>query len=244
VRLKINSLAIRALLLFALALPAFTPLLTWITPILGSNVAPIFSLMAMHLAYGFLIWGVIAWMFGSNVLVRTFAFAAPLALIVVLTGALIGSIPLIGVFIQGGKSSASITEGYVKQFTQMMVFIPFALLAVMCFPAAEVIERASLRHGRPRKALVLLAVAVRIFQVIFDAIRSYLNAWREENPRLIWPRVRADIGSIHKWRSLPLWFVGASTTWAIALAIHTVDQIPPIVDQLDRLNSGGSDGDK
>ena len=233
--MRIHSLWLRLATLIALALPAFTPILDYLD--VASHLPqgiPLAVLRTLpYIGYGAILFLVVVRTVGAVGLTRLLAVGIPLALVVSITRALLPSLPVVGTFLQGSKTIESIDEAAIDQMITMFTVVPLALFIVQCFPPAELISRMRQRAGVVSENAIRLAIALRIYTVVTDAIASFWRAWIEENPSLLLPRHRSEATSTQKFFKFPFWFLGAARTWALALITYTIEQIPSLIHQLD-----------
>ena len=121
----------------------------------------------------------------------------------------------------------------MEQLFTMLVVIPLGMLFIHSFPPAELISRLRSPSGQVSEWVVRIAITLRIYSMVVDAIAAFHAAWSEENPKVLLPRHRKDIGGTDKLWKLPMWFLGAAATWGLALVTYCIEQIPQLVAQLD-----------
>jgi hypothetical protein len=125
----------------------------------------------------------------------------------------------------------------IFRLIMIMVSFPFVLFAITSFPAANLLQKVTVRSTERRNKLVVhCALFLRIFQHVLEVTTTTFTAWREENPEVILPRFRDD------WRGSPLgrlgfisWFRMAVWTWCLALTLQTVLLVPIVVKDFKRL---------
>ena len=199
-----------------------------------ANVMPQSLLgVIVFIMYAAIVYAIIILTFGLQGLTQMLAVSIIVALTVVLTMAAFSKVPVLGDWLQGSKASVQIDIKAVEQFFTMLVVIPLGLLIVHSFPPAELISRLRTPDGVVSERAVRLAIALRIYSIVVDAVAAFYAAWMEENPSVLLPRHRKDIGGTDKLWKLPLWFFGAAATWALALVTYCIEQIPQLVTQLD-----------
>jgi hypothetical protein len=233
--LRIRSLTLRLVLLLLLCIPAFNrAMLDAIVPNSWATHLPPPLLSALDfVAYAVVVYAVVVWTFGWKGLTQMVALATVLALTVVLTMAASSKAPLVGEWLQGSKAVGQIDATALGQFFTMLVVIPLGLLVIHSFPPAELISRLRSPAGEVSEWAVKLAILLRIYSIVVEAVSGFYAAWSEENPKVVLPRHRKDIGGTDKLWKLPLWFFGAAGTWGLALVTSCVEQIPQLVTQID-----------
>lgn len=246
--MSIRPLFVRFIVLILIALPAFTPVLGAfdLSPYFPEGVPkPVLQLLP-YIAYATILFLVVVFTTGAIGLVRLLAIGIPLALVVSITKVLLPKIPILGVYLQGSKTDTNINEAALLQLVTMMTVIPLALFVVQCFPPAEIISRIRDNSKPVSENAIRLAIVLRIYTVVSDAIASFWKAWIEENPSFLLPRHRSEATSTQKIYRFPFWFIGAAKTWALALITYTIEQIPSLIHQLDTTlsSAGDSNGNK
>jgi len=233
--LRIRSLSLRLALLVLLAVPAFNRnILDTLLPtsLIHQLPLPLLSVLAF-VAYSIVVYAIVVWTFGIKGLTQMLALAVVLGLTVVISMAAISKAPILGDWLQGSKTLAQVDAKAVEQFFAMLVVIPLGLLIIHSFPPAELICRLRSPTGTISEHAIRVAIVLRIYSMVADAISSFYAAWSEENPKVFLPRHRKDIGGTDKLWKLPMWFFGAAATWGIALVTYCIEQIPQLVTQLD-----------
>ena len=245
--MSIRSLAVRFIVLLLIALPVFTPALNVIdlSPYFPVGVPkPVLQLLP-YTVYATVLFIVVVFTIGALGLARLLAVGIPLALVVSITRALLPRIPVLGDYLQGSKIDTNIEEAALQQLVTMITVVPLALFIVQCFPPAEIITRMRGDSKHISENAIRLAIVLRIYTVVSDAIASFWKAWIEENPSLLLPRHRSEATSTQKIYKFPFWFLGAAKTWALALITYTIEQIPSLIHQLDiTLSSAGDSNGK
>jgi hypothetical protein len=233
--MRIRRLSLRFAALFLLIFPSLTPLLNMVSvlPYLPAGVPVGVAKTLPYIGYGGVAFSIIVWTVGPAGLVRLLAAAIPIAMAVAFARAVVPNIPLIGQFLQGSKTDEDVAAAALLQFVTMLIVIPLPLFAVQCFPLAEFILRFRQKFGSISETGIRVAIALRIYSAVIDAIASFWRAWVEENPGRILPRHRSEASSMQKFLKFPLWFIGAGRTWSFALLIYAIEQIPPLIYQLD-----------
>lgn len=233
--LNVTSLKLRFFLLVVLAAPAFTNIhdtvdfAVWLPAAVPGAIADSIG----WIAYGAVVFSIISWTLGGSTLSKLLSVAVTLAMLLAFFRAGLPRIPILGEFFQGSKIDVNPSEAAFAQFVVMMTVIPLALFVVECFPAAEILSKMRLGIEPPSEYLILLAIWLRVYTIVLDAVGYCLLAWKEENPIFLLPRHRNDTTSVQKLTKLALWPIGAAKTWAIALVTYTIEQIPELMCQLD-----------
>jgi hypothetical protein len=233
--LKIKSLTFRFLAILLLAIPAFIPVAknNYIQNLFPNTIPTPLIQLCIFLIYTVLIYFSVLITFGINGLTKLLSIATVLALVVCLTQAITPHIPIIGTLLIGTKSVESLQAASLAQFINMMTVIPLGLFCVYCFPASEIISKIKLKSGRVPEYIVYIAIVLRLFIIVIEGIATFKRAWWEENPKIILPRFMAEVSSTQKLWKFPVWFIGAGKTWAFALIIYTLEQIPALIHHLD-----------
>lgn len=233
--MRITPLWLRFFVLTLLAVPAFTPVLNSVSIIehIPAGVPPAIAKASVFLAYALVLFAIIVVTIGIAGLTRLLAVAIPLALVVSITRALLPEIPFIGAFLQGSKPIQGVDVASFDQLVTMLTVIPLALFVVQCFPASEFILRMRKNRDSVSENTVRAAILFRVYVVVTDAIASFRKAWTEENPRVLLPRYRSEATSTQKILKFPFWFFGAAKLWSLALITYSIEQIPPLIHQLD-----------
>lgn len=234
---------IRLIFFILIGLPPFTK---WPLNKFETTTDPFLNL-ALWLGYAFFIWMLI---FITTKPKQFLSFLAP-ATLIALTTAMLGAAfirlipPLSGK--DGQISLESISFEMTKLLIIMMAVIPYALLFVNSFSVSGIIKKTSEMAGKKKSKIVHLALAFRVFQHVGEVFTNLLLVWREENPRIIWPRFSRDWDSF--WEILkcfPRWFMISIKSWCYALFIHTLKAVPFFAQELSKINKirDSSKGDK
>lgn len=195
-------------------------------------------------AYAIFIWLVIFLSIGLERLLQWLSAATVLGLTIVVLGVILRKLHiwelLHGLF--GTSANATANAGQdeldlIYRLFMIMISLPFALFFINSFPASNLLGKVSVRSPERRHKLrVHAALALRVFQHVFEVATTTLVAWREENPELLLPRFRDDWrGSVFgrlgflKWVRIAIW------TWCLTLTLQTLLIVPIVVRDFKRL---------
>jgi hypothetical protein len=234
--MRINNMRARLAVLIIIFFPLFIPVIGMfdVSNHLHHETPEQIAKIVPYLIYAFIVYFLISFTFGLTGLSGLLLIATPIALSVSLARGLTPHIPYIGDFLQGSKPDADRSFLSIMQFVKMLILIPGPLFIMRCFPAHEIISKIQLSKKSP-EYLIKFAIISRMFVVVTEAVSKFWGAWREENPRLILPRYRIDISTSQKLVKSPLWLLGASKTWCFALVVYSMEQIPPLIYQIDNV---------
>lgn len=197
-------------------------------------------------AYAIFIWLLILLSIGLERLVQWLSAATVVGLTVVISGGVLRKLHLWDLLqsLFGTAATSTVTTAagqdeldLIYRLIMIMITLPLALFAINSFPASNLIQKISVRsHDRRHKLRVHCALALRVFQHVFEVATTTLVAWREENPELLLPRFRDDwrgsaVGRLGflKWVRIAVW------TWCLALTLQTVLIVPILVRDFKRL---------
>ncbi len=192
-------------------------------------------------AYVCFIWGFVFVCVGVNRLIDWLSTAFMLALVLLLTGALLRKL---GVwhFIEellrvAPKDPDVVNLALIAQFFKVIATYPLALLTLVSFPASDLVRWASqLSSRRPRTWTLRLAILLRMLQNVAEVVTRCMVAWREENPQLIVPRFRADWhGSLFSRLGILSWAKDLLIIWPRTVAMQSLQAVPFVVRDFRRL---------
>lgn len=231
---KVNPWWLRLLLLIVIGSPIVGGL-----PRLLAATDPMTELAACT-GYAIFVWLVIYLSVGGKQLLFYLEPAVLLALTTAFTGAVVRK--LVPALFGGGDGSALMSLALVKLFVTMLTVLPYAIFCINCFSARGLLLASTAKAARGSAYAQRAAVVLRTFQHVSETFISLLDVWREEHPRRVWPRFHADwarskLGTLNAMT----WLGHAVVVWAVALLVHSIAAIPPLVDEIDRFSAGGED---
>lgn len=218
---------LRLMLLCAIGLPLFQ----------GMHLPPgrdgVFEQLAARTAYAALIWLLILLNVGVDRLLTYMASACVLALTTVLLGALFKRLlPVLA----AGMTTVDVSARLATLFLTMMTAVPYALFAVSCFSAADLIARARQQVQRGDRWAPHIALALRMVQHVGEVFANLMMVWGEEHPARVLPRFKSDWArSALAKTGIVTWGAEAVAAWSFALLIHSLEIIPALVDDLTRV---------
>jgi hypothetical protein len=129
------------------------------------------------------------------------------------------------------KSSLQFQLGLLYRFVVIIATSPLLLLAVHSFPASEGVRWVSKRGASRRTYFVLrLSLFLRILQLVAETVPRHILAWKEENPKVIWPRFRDNWqGSIPKKATVAKWVLQSVAAFCQSLAMQVLEALPMVV---------------
>jgi hypothetical protein len=234
--MRVKNLWARFALLVIIFFPIFIPIIGFYdaSVYMPHEIPDQIKNMVPYLIYMAIVYFFIVRTFGLAGLGGLLLIATPIALSVSLARGITPHIPYVGIFLQGSKPDIDRNFLSIMQFVKMLVLIPGPLFVIKCFPAHELISKIKTSKNKP-EYLIKIAIISRMFVVVTEAVSKFWNAWNEENPNLILPRYRIDISTSQKLVKSPLWLLGASKTWCFALVVYCIEQIPPLMYQIDNI---------
>ena len=199
----------------------------------------LFSDMGNWIGYSVFIWIFIYMCVGINKLTSWLGLGAILGLVIIVTGV---ALPNLGIWdavsaVFGEVQPESQIEKVQRELDlifrliMIMTSFPFFMLAIQSFSAAGIFN-AAVRRGASGGAYfyIVIAVFLRVFQHVFEVFEKLLMAWQEENPRLVLPRHRADLGaSVLSPLKITKWWWSSTWIWCQALLIHSLLFVPVAV---------------
>lgn len=226
-------------------------LVLFATPLFGLGNLPVelkpdavFQGLAAWIAYAVFAWLIVGLAVGIDRLLSWLCVGVVFGLTVTVSGALMRHMKLWEViehfvdYVSHHATSVSSNEAdLVRRMIVIMIAIPYSMLLLDSFPASDILRRAA-RPGQSRFAGFWLAVAIflRVFQHVFEVAGRLFLAWREENPRVLWPRHRQDW---HGWGSglgFLRWTKSAIWAWSVTLLEQAVLFVPTAVRDWIRIN--------
>jgi hypothetical protein len=247
--MKIKSIrppALRLLLLMLLGLPAlfYWPLTTLITE------KDSLGFLALLMVYCALITLVIIWEVGSEEWARWFSAAMVLAVVTLAPafGFLKGwelwdkfrgsetaveQPAAVGTKAAANKPVSSNDEDRKKWVwnklrvgVTIVTVLPYALLVVNCFSVSGAIRRVTEFGLRTQILMKHTLIGLRVLQHVAEVLPPIVLVWREENPQLIIPRFRDDLGGIFdRAAKCSAWFCSAIWLWVRAGLTFAVEPI-------------------
>ena len=236
---KINPWWIRFLLLVLIGIPSFSSLPIsilsehniidiFLEP--NSPLIPVFS----WLSYAVFIWLFILLFSGLPKLIEFLTVASVFGIAIVLFKSTLGKLP----FISGDASSIEINVMSIVLLIKILTMIPYALLSVHSFSFTAIMIRISDKATKGGKVLLHLAIFLRSFQFTIEKFTSLLTVWTEENPKRISPRYKLDLRGnllVKMFKYLD-WIRNAAFSWVISSLINTLEVVPVLVEQTNRIS--------
>lgn len=242
---KIKPWWIRFLLLALIGIPSFTSLpistlsehnivVIFLEP--NSPLIPVFS----WLSYAVFIWLFILLFSGLQKLIDFLTVATIFGIAIVFFKSTLGKLP----FISGGASSVEININSIVLLIKILTMIPYALMFVHSFSFTSLMVRISDKATTGGKLLLHLAIFLRSFQFTIEKFTSLLTVWNEENPKKISPRYNLDLRGnlllkVYKYLD---WIRNAAFSWAISSLINTLEVVPVLVEQTNRISKKKKNG--
>jgi hypothetical protein len=228
---------VRLMLLIIIGLP---PLTGWpFFDIAHSSIvteytsgAPGIGVILPWILYAVFIWLFIALFAGADVLLNFGSIAGILGLTLLFWKATLGRLPILA----GDKNALDISIAAVLQLVQIFTIVPFVLFLVHSFSAAGVLLWLS-RHAQGRSGVAVHVVLfMRVFQSVVEAFVRLLDAWREENPRVIFPRFPGKMDrSLLNRRQWFGWVARTAWAWCVASLVFGLEPIPSLVDETKKV---------
>jgi hypothetical protein len=214
-------------------------------PLLGLGNLPtelhaesLFRSLGAWIAYAIFIWIIIGLAVGLDQLLSWLFVGVIFGLTVAVTGALLRHIHLwefieqLVAYVSNQAVSASSDEAVlVWRMIVTMIAVPYSLLMLESFPASDILHRVA-RPGRSKRKVLWLAAAIflRVFQHVFEVAGNLFVAWKEENPRLLWPRHRDDWhGYGSGFKGVLKWIISAIWAWSVTLLEQAMLFVPTAV---------------
>ena len=207
----------------------------------GLHEAHFFSDLGKWTAYAVFIWLFVVLCAGLKRFIDWLSVASLFGLTVMFSGALLrkaGVWLLLEKALMGVHTSAEqqVMDLFFR-FIVILVSYPFALLMINSFPAADIMRWVSRRSAtRAGSTAVVVAMFIRMLQVVSEVVTRAMLAWKEENPAVVLARFRADwMGSPFHRVAILQWARLAISAWCGVIAIQTFETVPVIVRDFRRM---------
>jgi hypothetical protein len=191
------------------------------------------------LGYAMFLWSFVVLCVGFDKLLQWLAIGIAFGLTLVFGGAIVGKLGVwellhntIGVVLPpGSRDPVQRDLDLIFRLIMVATSLPYLLLVLHSFPAAEVFTAAVRQGTRSRaKTLVSVAVFLRLFQHVFELFTTFLTAWQEENPQMVVPRHnRAFYDGIKGSLRTGSWAKDSIGVWCLALLSHSFLFVPVVV---------------
>lgn len=199
----------------------------------------VFDDLAEWTAYSLFIWILVGLVVGLHRLIAWLSVSILFGITVAFSGAIIRKLGiwhviehLVKATTESQASLAQTEADLVLLLIRVTATLPIALLTLQSFPASDVLRRAARpdNSGHVREAWLLTAIAIRIFQHVFEVAGSMFLAWREENPKILLPRYKNDWENGVKGRlGLIGWLKTSIWAWSVGLLQQSLVFVPVAV---------------
>ena len=199
----------------------------------------VFDDLAEWTAYSLFIWIIVGFVVGLDRLILWLSASALFGITVAISGAVIRKLGvwdaiehLVRATTESQASLAQTEADLVLLLIRVTATVPVALLTLQSFPASDILKRAARPENSEhvREAWLLTAIAIRIFQHVFEIAGSMFLAWREENPQVLLPRYKNDWEKGVKGRLGFLgWLKTSVWAWSMGLLQQSLVFVPVAV---------------